>query len=204
MTMSMDKRIMPILFKKCSLDDEFIPFNDWLKKFNKARKIRVRKQWISQDKKCFYCQRELVEERNKKNSYTFDHKIPVSKGGTEHPSNILVACKKCNGSKSNMPFDEFHKIVYDEQSYNEFIKQQNILRQERIRIRKENIINGILTERQLKLCFTFIFMEKMGLINIDTIIKNLIKVDEVIKQINKKGIKERRREKRNFVFSITS
>ena len=36
-----------------------------------------------------------------------EHKIPISKGGTNHYENLGVACKKCNCSKKDMTIEEF-------------------------------------------------------------------------------------------------
>jgi 5-methylcytosine-specific restriction endonuclease McrA len=41
---------------------------------------------------CAYCGAE---------AHTVDHIIPASLGGTQDPSNLLAACLKCNGQKSN-------------------------------------------------------------------------------------------------------
>jgi len=32
---------------------------------------------------------------------TWEHRIPLSRGGTHHPSNMLPACGRCNSSKRN-------------------------------------------------------------------------------------------------------
>lgn len=29
----------------------------------------------------------------------FDHVLPISKGGSHHPSNVVIACARCNRSK---------------------------------------------------------------------------------------------------------
>lgn len=44
----------------------------------------------------------LAKERS--NSVTLDHIVPISRGGTEHKANVRLACLKCNQSKgSNDP-----------------------------------------------------------------------------------------------------
>lgn len=45
-------------------------------------------------KKCKYCR---VKE-----NLTYDHKIPLSKGGTSELKNIQVLCGDCNKSKSSL------------------------------------------------------------------------------------------------------
>lgn len=52
-----------------------------------------------QSGKCFYCNGAL-------NPCEFDHFIPISRGGTNWPDNIVAACKPCNASKNNkMPWE---------------------------------------------------------------------------------------------------
>jgi 5-methylcytosine-specific restriction endonuclease McrA len=41
---------------------------------------------------CQYCGNDAT---------TVDHVIPISKGGTDEPDNLLAACTRCNYSKGN-------------------------------------------------------------------------------------------------------
>lgn len=50
---------------------------------------------------CFYCGVSL------KDNYHIDHFVPLSKGGTNFPSNLRLACPKCNCSKSARVPQEF-------------------------------------------------------------------------------------------------
>lgn len=50
--------------------------------------------------RCYYCQVELT-------SYHVDHKIPLSKGGTDWPANVCCACPACNHRKSAKDFALF-------------------------------------------------------------------------------------------------
>lgn len=61
----------------------------------------IMKKYRLQKGKCFYCGREL--------NYNFhvDHFYPISKGGSNSPSNLVIACAKCNLSKRNMMPEEF-------------------------------------------------------------------------------------------------
>lgn len=45
--------------------------------------------------KCFWCDCKLDAD------YHVDHVIPISRGGTNYPSNLVVACPFCNLSKGN-------------------------------------------------------------------------------------------------------
>lgn len=49
---------------------------------------------------CVYCGREGT-------ALVLDHAIPVSRGGSNHPSNLLPACEPCNGAKRAKTFSEF-------------------------------------------------------------------------------------------------
>lgn len=42
---------------------------------------------------------------------TLDHKTPRSKGGGDHPSNLLTACRSCNSRKGTKSYDEFLEFV---------------------------------------------------------------------------------------------
>jgi len=49
---------------------------------------------------CYYCDVSLAE------GFEVDHYIPLSRGGTNEPSNIVLACMPCNRSKGNkLPAD---------------------------------------------------------------------------------------------------
>ncbi|MCU0897747.1 MAG: HNH endonuclease, partial [Burkholderiales bacterium] len=58
-----------------------------------------------QDHRCFYCQ-EKIDQRAE-----VDHFVPLSKGGTHHPENIVLACKSCNRAKAAKdPFKFLEKM----------------------------------------------------------------------------------------------
>ena len=60
----------------------------------------VRTQLSRQEGKCFWCGEKLSD-------YHVDHVVPLSKGGSNGPENIVVACPACNmakGSKHPMEF----------------------------------------------------------------------------------------------------
>lgn len=44
--------------------------------------------------RCFYCKVQLSEL-----TITVDHRIPLSRGGSNWPSNLVPACKSCNCKK---------------------------------------------------------------------------------------------------------
>lgn len=65
-----------------------------------------------QDNKCFYCYLSLKD-------YHVDHKVPLSKGGTNYKRNICLACPKCNLQKHDKTAKEF----------GDFLKRKAILRE---------------------------------------------------------------------------
>lgn len=48
-----------------------------------------------QKNKCWYCQKKL------NGKYHIDHRIPLSRGGSNNPSNLVLTCPKCNLSKND-------------------------------------------------------------------------------------------------------
>ena len=60
----------------------------------------------SVDSTCYYCGLQCRRWPNHMR-ITKDHKLPVSRGGSDAIDNIVVACKRCNSEKSNMTDEEF-------------------------------------------------------------------------------------------------
>lgn len=51
---------------------------------------------------CIYCPVTLdYINRRAPNGAQVDHIVPHNKGGSDHPSNLLVCCRTCNISKGN-------------------------------------------------------------------------------------------------------
>lgn len=63
----------------------------------------IENMYASQNGRCFYCAVELRER------FDVDHYIPISKGGSNWPENLRIACKRCNSSKRDRMPDEFRK-----------------------------------------------------------------------------------------------
>jgi len=50
-------------------------------------------QYKRQNGKCYYCQTNVSK------NYHIDHIVPLSRGGSNNPSNLVIACPHCNMSK---------------------------------------------------------------------------------------------------------
>ena len=62
----------------------------------------VQRQYDYQHGRCFWCS-SLVE-----GIYHADHVIPLSRGGSDSPGNIVIACPVCNGSKQDkLPYTDW-------------------------------------------------------------------------------------------------
>jgi 5-methylcytosine-specific restriction endonuclease McrA len=60
----------------------------------------VELQHKSQRGKCWWCGDKI------KGTYHVDHRIAISRGGTNWPNNICISCQHCNESKHNkMPWE---------------------------------------------------------------------------------------------------
>lgn len=55
----------------------------------------VRKQYEMQGGRCWWCQKNVGEK------YHVDHLIPIARGGTNWPDNIVISCAHCNTSRGD-------------------------------------------------------------------------------------------------------
>jgi len=69
-----------------------------------AEQIQARFDYF--DNECRYCSKDLSEEVT-----TIDHMIPLSRGGTNWPSNLVPACASCNSRKGDKTYFEFCKYL---------------------------------------------------------------------------------------------
>ncbi|CAN7774948.1 HNH endonuclease [Paraburkholderia hospita] len=67
-----------------------------------------------QDRLCYFCGVELAP-KDGTISFERDHLTPVSRGGSEWPSNLAMVCKTCNGVKG----------AQDEKTFWNFLKNRN-------------------------------------------------------------------------------
>ena len=63
-------------------------------------------RWVEQKECCEYCGESVEFEHS-----VGDHREPHSEGGETVYENLAVACKRCNGMKSNMSYDMWTKVV---------------------------------------------------------------------------------------------
>lgn len=55
----------------------------------------IQTQYKRQKGKCYYCGKKTGDD------YHIEHIVPLSRGGTNWPDNIVIACSACNLSKAN-------------------------------------------------------------------------------------------------------
>lgn len=58
----------------------------------------LRRSILERYKQCVYC--------GAKRDLTIDHVVPESRGGTDEVSNLVVACRSCNGRKESYTPEE--------------------------------------------------------------------------------------------------
>ena len=73
--------------------------------------------------RCYLCG-ELVRY----NSFEVDHKVPLSKGGTDDLDNLYCSCHKCNTIKQNIFYDDFMETISQIFMYQMKIQSRDNLR----------------------------------------------------------------------------
>ena len=61
----------------------------------------IKRQYDAQKGRCYYCRKKVGEK------YHVDHVIPLARGGSNDPSNLVIACPSCNTSKQDKPPHEW-------------------------------------------------------------------------------------------------
>ncbi len=73
-----------------------------LKAEGKHTKQDIKIQFDKQGGLCYWCSQDTSTR------YHVDHVIPLSRGGSNYPENLVIACKTCNQKKTNkMPYTEW-------------------------------------------------------------------------------------------------
>lgn len=81
------------------------------------KKNRKAKLMMAQGGRCVYCQSSMVLKFGDAkfmppNLATFDHVVPLSKGGGgASANNLVLACRRCNSHKSSKPVEEFIPVA---------------------------------------------------------------------------------------------
>jgi 5-methylcytosine-specific restriction endonuclease McrA len=93
---------------EADIEEEYIEFEETIMKkrlYNRDVKLwkKISKQVFKRDKyTCKYC-------NQKGGILEVDHIIPISKGGSNHLSNLTTSCRKCNRQKKDKTVEEFVK-----------------------------------------------------------------------------------------------
>lgn len=62
----------------------------------------IKRQYKTQKGHCWWCGHKLGKQ------YQVDHRIPLSKGGSNWPSNLVISCRHCNASKRDKLPQDFN------------------------------------------------------------------------------------------------
>lgn len=54
---------------------------------------------------CPYCEGTMA--RYGRRAPSRDHKVPRARGGSDHPDNIHICCRRCNEDKGSLDHDEY-------------------------------------------------------------------------------------------------
>lgn len=95
----------------------------------REQRIAYRKLLLEHDPHCTYCGCYISR---KKRSATIDHVIPRCRGGTNHPSNLVLCCRGCNDVKGELLPHEWlaallrgcRRIAFDRRRAGEFSAQR--------------------------------------------------------------------------------
>lgn len=106
---------------------------------NRRHKFLLREKMKHGGLRCHYCNKPNLEigyrsffmsYKNNKNPRlaTIDHKVPVSSGTIDKLDEVnwVVSCRKCNGEKGSMPYEEFLKSKRLEQRKKQYANKKKI------------------------------------------------------------------------------
>lgn len=98
-----------------------------------ASKKKIKhKQFSNRKRRSIYEKTEghcyLCGELLKFNFFEVDHKVPLSKGGTDDISNLYCSCHKCNRIKRNIYYEDFMETISQIFMYQMQIQNRDSLR----------------------------------------------------------------------------
>lgn len=102
-----------------------------------------------QNHRCVYCGIPTIDEYGHSHSATIEHVKPLSRGGADRYSNMVMACYSCNLQRGNKPVEQFLNEIKNAKCNSDnissvdddFVELQNkieILRKEGYRISNSN------------------------------------------------------------------
>lgn len=94
------------------LDPSFSDPKRIRKEREKAQKLKKSQWWLTQLNRglCHYCGKHFSAKE-----LTMDHVVPIARGGTSTPGNIVPACRECNRDKKlETPVERVLKQLKDD------------------------------------------------------------------------------------------
>jgi 5-methylcytosine-specific restriction endonuclease McrA len=82
------------------------------KEREKARKLKKSQWWLNLLNRgiCHYCEKKFDRAQ-----LTMDHIVPIARGGTSTPGNIVPSCRACNQNKKlHTPVDQLFQQIDEE------------------------------------------------------------------------------------------
>jgi 5-methylcytosine-specific restriction endonuclease McrA len=121
---------------------------DFMRRLAQVRIAKRQTLWIAQDGKCHYCGVDTIQRKDDEIIYspevsTLDHIISQTDGGTDHLSNLVMACYGCNYKRGNLEYHYFVKLINTPGAYDEHVARQvaantKTLSPEKIRIQSRH------------------------------------------------------------------
>lgn len=84
-------------------------------RFKKLRSDEIKMSDITRDDRNMIIKDECCVYCGSKEKLTFDHIIPLSRGGPDITSNLVLACRKCNSSKRDKDIFYWYAIERQEE-----------------------------------------------------------------------------------------
>lgn len=82
----------------------WIGFNQVMLLIDRQEEKEIRQKVLLRDNyTCYYCDTKLLH-----NEATIDHLTPRSRGGADHPDNLVCSCHDCNEDKGSLTLEEYY------------------------------------------------------------------------------------------------